>query len=355
VSDHDPPASPRDQQQRSPRAVIILLALAAAAVAGGFIARGLTPSRTQSTTGPARPIVQIVRQPSLPSLAPIIERLCPSIVRATAAGGTSAPSASPFPSTNGFVVSADGWVVVSAPLPATSNLDIDFGDGRKLPVNDIRSDPVSGLSILHVDATGLSPLTFSDQNFARVGDFGFLVQTKGSGCAAQSSMVGSDFLVDQVAQGVYVRLEPTVQPPLPGMPFLGSDGIVLGVSTSAADNGLLPAPIAAVIVDELIRNNPSPISNFGFRAIDFTPELTNRIGEQRARGAGVALIQPGSAADKAGLRAGDIVIAVDGSPVSSASELSRSLDAVTNSATLQVARGQQQLTITVSRSIVQHS
>jgi S1-C subfamily serine protease len=127
----------------------------------------------------------------------------------------------------------------------------------------------------------------------------------------------------------------------------------MGVATTAADNALLPAPIASVIVDELIRNSPSPIASFGFRATDFTAELANRIGEQRARGAGVALVQPKSAAEKAGLRAGDIVIAVDGSPVSSASELSRALDAVTNSATLTVARGDQQLTMTVSRSIRQ--
>ena len=65
----------------------------------------------------------------------------------------------------------------------------------------------------------------------------------------------------------------------------------------------------------------------------------------------MALVQAKSSAEKAGLRAGDVVIAVDQSPVSSASELSRALDAVTDSAVLTVARGNQQLNVEVSRSI----
>jgi S1-C subfamily serine protease len=337
-----------ERRSRSPRALIVLLVLAGTAIAGGFIGRGLAPSPTQTTTPtttPGRPIVQIVRQPSFPSLASTIDRLCPSVAKIAAANtATDTPA---------FAVSADGWLVASTPLPATSNLQVVFGDGRKANVDDMRSDPVSGLAIVHVDGNGLTPLSFADQNFARVGDFGFSLQTSGTGCAATSSMIGSDFLVDALAQGIFVRLQPGSQAAAAGTPFFGDDGTILGVATNAVGNALLPSPIASVIVNELIRNSPSPIASFGFRAIDFTAELANRIGEQRARGAGVALVQPKSAAETAGMRAGDIVLAVDGSPVSSASELSRALDAVTDTATLTVARGDQQLTMTVRRSIRQ--
>lgn len=342
MSDREPP--PKDAvRPRSALALILLLTLAAAAIAGGFIGRGLAPSPTQTTTSSGRPIVQIVRPPSFPSLASAVDRLCPSVARIAPANAATGSTA--------FVVSGDGWLVASAPLPATANLQAVFGDGRKANVDDIRSDPVSGLTIVHVDGSGVNPLSFSDQNFARVGDFGFSLQTSGTGCAATSSMIGSDFLVDELAQGIFVRLQAGGQTLPPGTPFFGDDGAVLGVATNAVGNALLPAPIGSVIVDELIRNSPSPIASFGFRAIDFTAELADRIGEQRARGAGVALVQPKSAAEAAGMRAGDIVLAVDGSPVSSASELSRALDAVTDTATLTVARGDQQLTMAVKRSI----
>jgi len=104
-------------------------------------------------------------------------------------------------------------------------------------------------------------------------------------------------------------------------------------------------------LEQLIRDNPSPIASFGFRATDFTPDLAARTGDPRARGAGVALVQPNSAAAQRGLRAGDVVIAVNDEPVSSASELSRALDAVVSSATLRVVRNNQQLTVQVSRTV----
>jgi serine protease Do len=322
------------------------VALALVAVAAGYVGRGLAPP-TRTPTGPGRAIVQIVRQPTFPSLAPAIDRLCPAVARIVnanqgSAGGLQAAA---------FAVSADGWLVSSGTFTNTSGLQALFGDGRKAAIDEVRSDPVSGLILAHADTAGLSPVAFADQGFARVGDFGFSLQTSGTGCAAAESMIGSDFLVDALAQGTYLRMQPGTPPLAPGTPFFGGDGSVLGVATSTGNGSLLPGPIAAGIVDEIIRDNPSPIASFGFRATDFTPDLAARTGDPRARGAGVALVQPNSAAAQGGLRAGDVVIAVNDEPVSSASELSRALDAVVASATLRVVRNDQQLTINVAREV----
>jgi S1-C subfamily serine protease len=315
-----------------------LAAIALIAVASGYVGRGLAPpGKALNSNG--RPIVQIVRQPTFPSLAPTIDRICPAVAR-IAAGNQNVTA---------FAVSADGWLVSSGPVPATGQAE--FGDGRKAAIDEVRSDPVSGLVLAHAYATGLTPVAFADQAFARVGDFGFSLQTTGTGCSATESMIGSDFLVDALAQGTYLRMQPGAPPLAIGSPFFAGDGSVLGVATTAGNGSLLPAPIAAAIVDELIRDNPSPIASFGFRATDFTPDLAARTGDPRARGAGVALVQPNSAAAKGGLRAGDVVIAVNDGPVSSASELSRTLDSVVASATLRVVRQGQQLTIDVSRTV----
>jgi len=332
--DNPPPVTPHVRRG----GLLWLGAIAVVAVGAGYLGQGLAPpSRTSESRG--RPIVQILRQPTLPSLAPAVDRLCPAIARI--GSGTQFRPA--------FAVSADGWLVSSGPLANTSALQITFGDGRKAAVDEVRADPVSGLVLVHADAAGLTLVSFADQAFARVGDFGFSLQTGGTGCAAQESMIGSDFLVDALAQGTYLRLQPGTPALAPGTPFFGGDGTVLGIAGTGGS--LLPGPIAAVIVDELIRDNPSPIASFGFRAIDFTADLAARTGDPRARGAGVALVQPASAAAQGGLRAGDVVIAVNDEPVSSASELSRALDAVVSSAALRVVRSDQQLTIEVSRTI----
>lgn len=339
------PAADKDPDGPKLWPLVVVVAFAAAA-AGGLIGRGLAPSSSGTaalSSVPGRPIVQIVRTPNFPSLAETIDRTCPSIARiVTADGKVSVPA---------FAVSADGWLVSDAPVPSNVQLQAVFGDGRKAAITEVRPDPVSGLVIAHADVAGIPVLTFADQVFARIGDFGFSLESpNGSGCSAQVTMVGSDFLVDALAKGIYLRLQPQSSPPAPGTPYLSSDGLVLGISTGAQENSILPAPIAALIVNELIRNNISPVAGFGFRAIDFTPELGARIGGSR-RGAGVALVEQGSSASKAGLQAGDTIVSVDGSPVASESELSRALDAVSGSTTvLQIDRGTQQLSITLARS-----
>jgi S1-C subfamily serine protease len=276
-----------------------------------------------------------------------VARLCPSI--ATVATGSGAAAG-----TNGataFVVSADGWLLTSGTLVTGTQLQALFSNGEKVAIDEVRSDPVSGLSVAHANATALPPLSFSDQAFARVGDFGFSLQApNGSGCSAQWAMIGGDFLGDANTKGVLIRLQSGSPPLAPGGPFFGDGGTVLGVASETQGGALLPGPIVASIVDELIRGTPSPIARFGFRAVDFSPDLATRVGNARARGAGVALIQPNSSADKTGLRAGDIIVAVDGSPVSSASELARDLDAEAAGAILQVARGDEQLQLKVVQS-----
>ena len=195
-----------------------------------------------------------------------------------------------------------------------------------------------------------APLPFSDEAFPRVGQFGFALATPaGSGCSAASSMIGSDFLTDGGSPAGYVRLLPPPDGWSAGMPLLATDGRVLGIGTDEPDGGVIPAPIASVILDELIRNSLSPSTSFGFRAIDYAAPFATRLGDVRS-GAGVALVQPKSTAAKAGLEAGDIVTAVNDTPVSSASELNRALDAQSGKATLTIQRRSQQLTLTVART-----
>jgi serine protease DegQ len=331
----------------------------AAGLAGGVAGRLLAPGAQPGARSPQRPIVQIVRQqPGLPSLADLIDGLCPSVglivAKGAAPGAASAAKSANVPEAaevGAFAVSANGWLLTSADAAAGGHLDVIFGDGRRAAISEVRSDAVSGLALAKVDLQPLQPVPLSDQNAPRVGDFGFgLLTAGGNGCSAQAAMIGSDFLADGGGLASYVRLQ-TGPADLPnGTPFLGGDGRVVGISTGAAAGELVPAPLAAIIVDELIRNSPSPTTAFGFRAVDFAQALSARLGDSRARGAGVALVQPKSIADRAGLRAGDIIVSVNGTPVSSASELGRALDAVPRTAKLDVRRAAAQLELSVART-----
>ena len=344
-SEQDPP--PR----RSVRAIILGGGLLVAAFGGAFVARLLSPAQHLSAQGQARPIVQIVRQqPEPPDLADLIDRLCPSVAMIVPHDSAVPTTSSRTPAVPASAYSADGWLVTSvADLPQTQ-LDAVFGDGHRVDLTDVRTDPVSGLAIVKVDDATAPPLPFSDQAFPRVGQFGFALATPaGTGCSAGAAMIGSDFLADGGGHVGYVRLEPPPDGWTAGTPLLSTDGHVLGIGTADPAGALIPAPVASVILNELIRNSLSPSTSFGFRAIDFAAPFSTRLGDVRS-GAGVALVQPKSPAARVGLQAGDVVIAVDDVPVSSASELSRALDALPNKATLTVQRRSQKLTRTIKRT-----
>ena len=324
-----------------------------AALAGGFLGRSVVPG-SRTAAQPRRPIVQIVRpQPGLPSLADMVARLCPSIasiVAGPAGQRFKAPQSDGAPA---FVVSADGWLVTTASLRSAAHMHAAFGDGSEADISEVRTDPVSGLAIARASTTDLVPISMADQVFPRVGDFGFGLQSpNGAGCSAQIAMIASDFLADGGGPVSYVRIQPAVTVIPAGAPYLDSDGDAVAVSIAdpAVPGAMIPAAIAGIVIDELIRGSPSPSIAFGFRATDFSAALADRLSDARLRGAGIAIVQRGSPADKAGLHAGDVVVAVGNSPVSSASELGRVLDATGKEAALQIIRGNQKLQIAVART-----
>jgi S1-C subfamily serine protease len=140
----------------------------------------------------------------------------------------------------------------------------------------------------------------------------------------------------------------------PGSPFISGDGQVIGVVASTPPaNSVIPGDIVSDIADELLRGSLSPTTRFGFRAEDFDQTLSARLSDSRSTGTAVALVQPKTPAAKAGLQAGDIVVAVNGAPVASASELGRALDGAGKTASIDVARADQRLTLTIARVLGQ--
>lgn len=327
--------------------LLIVLAVVFAGVAGGYLARTFTPTSQPEQNSPERrrPMIQIVRQqPGFPSLADVIASLCPSVVAIVPAGATGS-------ATDGIAISSDGWVIASTADLPTGNIEAHFGSGPAVAVSETRSDPVSGLSLLKTAATGLAPVPLADQNFPRVGDFGFAIgNPAGTGCSAQAAMVESDFIADGGAASAYIRLQ-SMGPDLPaGAPFISAAGQIIGiVGATGMPDSAIPADVVADIADELLRGSLSPTTRFGFRAEDFDPTLAGRLSDSRSSGTAVSLVQPKTPAAHAGLQAGDMIVAVNGAPIASASELGRALDGAGKSASLDIARADQRLTLTIAR------
>ena len=130
-----------------------------------------------------------------------------------------------------------------------------------------------------------------------------------------------------------------------GTPEIGGDGRILAIAANPFSTGviLLPADVIAQSIQMMLRGESSPERAVGIAAENVSPRVADRLGAQRQSGAFLLIVRPGSRAGRAGLKAGDLLTSVRGTPVASASELGRAIDGT---------RGPFQVTIIRQRAIV---
>jgi serine protease Do len=321
---------------------------------GGLIGASVVGRDSAAGVRAVPSIVQVVRpRRSEATFADVVDAKCSAIVSVMPSSTPTPNSGDAAPVAAGVVISSDGQVLTSSrTLPENGLLTVVLGDGRRFDAQRGPADTISGLALLKIEGADLPVLQFAERTASRAGSLGALVSTpNGVGCAAAPAMIGSDFLADSRGQRATVRLQPDPEAVLPGTPFLAQDGSVAGLAGLYADgDDILPGSLAGQIASKLLRDDVDSAAIFGFEAEDVAPDLAVRLGDGRLRGAMVDFVKLGTPAERAGLMAGDIVVVANGTPVSNASELSRSLAVTQGSAQLQVRRKSQALSLTIMSS-----
>src|SRR5262249_34923776 len=113
-------------------------------------------------------------------------------------------------------------------------------------------------------------------------------------------------------------------------PLVNLDGDVVGINTMIAGIGTgigfaVPSSMARPIADQLIGGGKVRRPYLGILMQDVTPELSKTLGKAPEKGALVGEVQPGSPADKAGIKPGDVVLSVDGTPVEGSKAVQRTV------------------------------
>jgi len=268
------------------------------------------------------------------TLTQVAAALAPSVaaVQVTSSGGRG----SPLGSGSAVALSSDGYLVTSAHVVAGGDGGrLDLADGRQLRFRVRGRDPLSDLAVLVAEHGDLHPARLGDASALRVGQLvvaiGNPLGLAGSVTAGVVSALGRSLPARAGAQvrviDDVIQTDAALNPGNSGGALADSSGRVVGINTALAGVGLgLAVPINATtqrILGALVRDGRVRRAHLGVAGVSrpIPPRWAARIG--RSRGLEVVEVIKGSPAESAGLRPGDIIIEVDGSPIESPRDVQR--------------------------------
>ncbi len=359
--------------QNFPRARSVAFAalLMAGTALGGI---GLVRSgQAVETPAVAAPAVVATPLAGLPSFAPLVSRVRPAVVtitataRADAAGAQGGAQAGPqfgIPGGregqrpvralgSGFIVDADGTIVTNNHVvrEATSVM-VTLDDGRELPARILGRDARTDIAVLKVDAGVALPwLALDNSDNARPGDWVVAVGNPfGLGGSVTAGIVSARGR--NIGQGPYddfLQVDAAINSGNSGGPLFSMEGSVVGVNTAIySPNGgsvgigfAIPSNQVRQVVADIRANGRVDRGWLGAASQSLTPALAQGLGLTGVTGALVGDVVPSSPAAQAGLRGGDVVVAVDGQPVPDSRTLARVVGGARPGAavTLTVRRG----------------
>jgi S1-C subfamily serine protease len=252
------------------------------------------------------------------SAAEIYDRVAPSVVSISAR--TVQPGATAFQadtgnelgvsSGSGFVLDEDGRILTNAHIVSgVTAIEVTFPDTRIVPAQVVGKDEETDLAVLRVSTDGLDlrPLELGDSSGLRMGDRVVAVgNPTGVQTAGTGRVVASDRRVEVPGAGYVIdgllETDAVFQPASSGGPLLGADGRVVGITSRLGDDASFAVPVDTVreVLAVLEENHKVIRPWLGIR------------GQSAPTGVALIDVHAGGPADRAALRAGDVVEAIDG-------------------------------------------
>ncbi|HDK02772.1 MAG TPA: Do family serine endopeptidase, partial [Gammaproteobacteria bacterium] len=235
---------------------------------------------------------------------------------------------------SGVIVDArHGYILTNNHVIANADkILVTLRDGRRFPARLIGTDPASDVAVIQIHAKGLKAITLGDSGRLRVGDFVVAIGNPfGLGQTVTSGIVSALGRSGLGLEGYedFIQTDASINPGNSGGALVNLRGQLVGINTAilsprGGNIGIgfaIPIDMARAIMDQLIRYGRVRRGTLGITAQDLTPGLARAFGIHGDRGSVITRVAPGSSAARAGLRVGDVVVAVDGAPVRRTLEL----------------------------------
>ena len=240
---------------------------------------------------------------------------------------------------SGFIVSSDGYILTNRHVvEGASEVTVRLVDQREFQAKVVGTDERTDIAVLKIDATGLPVVHFGDPAKVRAGQwvlaigspFGF----QNSATAGIVSAIGRSLPSENYVP--FIQTDVAVNPGNSGGPLFNLQGEVIGINSEifSRTGGFMgvsfaiPIDVAANVERQLITVGHVVRGMIGVTIQEVTADLADSFGLSSPRGALVSSVSGQSPAAAAGIRAGDVVLAVDGHAIDHFGELSSRISAM---------------------------
>jgi len=228
---------------------------------------------------------------------------------------------------SGVVVSEDGYILTNNHVISDADeIQVALRDGREAIARVIGTDPDSDLAVLKIDMDNLPVIKLSDSEDIAIGDVTLAIGNPfGVGQTVTMGIIsatGRDHLGLSRYED-FIQTDAAINPGNSGGALVDANGSLIGINTaifsrSGGSQGIgfaIPANLARSILDDIVTQGRVIRGWLGLDAQQMTPDLASSFGLKALSGVIVANVAPGGPSDKAGLRPGDILLAIDGKPI----------------------------------------
>ncbi len=290
----------------------------------------------------------------VPTLAPLLEQVTPAVVNIAVLSrspeqdnpmlrdpffrrffGLPEQARPQISAGSGVIVDARGGYVLTNHhvVKDAEQIAVTLKDGRRLQGKLIGSDAATDVALLKVEGENLKALTLGDSDALRVGDYVMAIGNPfGLGQTVTSGIVSALGRTGLNIEGYedFIQTDASINPGNSGGALVNLRGELIGINTaiigpSGASVGIgfaIPSNMARAVMTQLVKFGEVKRGRVGLTTQDLTPELAASLGVAPAtHGAVVVEVARGSPADTAGVRTGDVVMAVNGRAVRSSSDL----------------------------------
>ena len=263
---------------------------------------------------------------------------------------------------SGVIVSAQGLILTNDHVVASADeIEVALADGRKLSAKVVGTDPDTDLAVLKVDAQNLPAITFAVSDKLNVGDVVLAIgnpfgvgQTVTQGIV---SALGRNHLGINTYEN-FIQTDASINPGNSGGALIDAEGNLVGVNSAIySRNGgsmgigfAIPANIAKQVMEQIAVSGSVTRGWVGIEAQDITPELAESFKLSQARGSLIAGVLRNSPADLAGIKAGDVLLAINDKEVVDSSNMLNLIAALkpNDKAMLKISRAEKEMKINVT-------